>query len=289
MVSPLKAERNPPAIMLLGFTFVTLAVWIASTVLELEPKSMMLLVFVVIPSIPFILNLFHSDEELLEHERVLGSRTLAKHFSVMLVLIAYFLGMVIGFTFWYLYLPPDVGKDLFSMQLQELQNLKAVGAKISIKALEAVTQVVTGAATSARFGSTFEYIFLHNLWVLFLIIAFSVIYGAGSVFVLAWNASVVGVFLANFAKQYVFRQEAYALASGVGVGILGLIPHGSFELLSYLIGAMAGGILSSAIVRGQFLQPGKFAEIMVDVAKMLAWSIVLLALGALIESGAVVF
>ncbi len=289
MVSPLKAERNPPAIMLLGFTFVTLAVWMATTVLEIEPKSMMLLVFVVIPSVPFILKLFQSDEEVLERERVLGSRTLAKHFSVILVLVSFFLGMIIGFTFWYLYLPPEVGKSVFSLQLDELSSIKTVGLKLSAKVLDAVVTKVTGNAVSASFAPTFEYIFLHNLWVLFLIVAFSIIYGAGSVFVLVWNASVIGVFLGNFAKQYVFHSDAYTLASGVGVGLLGLIPHGSFELLSYLIGAMAGGILSSAIVRGAFLQSGKYREILVDVGKMMAWAVVLLAMGALIESGAIVF
>lgn len=284
MVSPLKAERNPSAIMLLGFTFVTLAVWISTTVLELEPRSMMLLMFVVIPSIPFILNLFQSDEEVLERERVLGSRTLAKHFSVVFVLLAYFIGMVLAFTFWYLYLPPDMQAKVFSLQLDELKFIRGVGTTLSAQAIGP-----TGNATTVSFAPTFEYIFMHNLWVLFLIIAFSVIYGAGSVFVLAWNASVVGVFLGNFAKQYVFKQTAYNLASQVGVGLLGLVPHGTFELLSYLIGAMAGGILSSAIVRGQFMQAGKFRGIAVDVAKMMAWAVVLLALGALIESGAILF
>jgi uncharacterized membrane protein SpoIIM required for sporulation len=289
MVSPLKAERNPPAIMLLGFTFVTVAVWMATTVLEIEPKSMMMLVFVVIPSVPFLLKLFQSDEEVLEHERVLGSRTLAKHFSVILVLLSFFLGMVIAFAFWYLYLPPDVGNHVFSLQLDELRNIKTVGLNLSAKVLDGAVSAVTGQAVSAQFAPTFEYIFLHNLWVLFLLIAFSVIYGAGSVFVLVWNASVVGAFLGTYAKQLVFRQDAYQLASGVGYGILGLVPHGSFELLSYLIGSMAGGILSSAIVRGHFMQPGKHKEILVDVGKMMAWAVVLLAMGALIESGAIVF
>ncbi|MBU1198027.1 stage II sporulation protein M [Candidatus Micrarchaeota archaeon] len=292
MVSPLKAEKNPPAIMLLGFTFVTLAVWLATAVLEIEPKSMMMLVFVVIPSIPFILKLFESDEMALEEGRVLGSRTLAKHFSVILVLIAYFLGMTIGFTFWYVYLPEELAHDVFSIQIEELKGIKAIGANLSgafLFTLTGLTQSAeTGAATSEKFAPTFEIIFLHNLWVLFLIIAFSVIYGAGSVFILVWNASVVGVFLANFARQFVFHESTYTLASGVGVGLLGLIPHGSFELLSYLIGAMAGGVLSAAIVRGRFSQ-GRFWEIMRDVAKMMAWAIVLLALGALVESGAIVF
>ncbi len=286
MVSPKKAERNPPFIILLGFLFVTVSVWLSNAVLDIEPKSMLMIMFVVIPALPFTLALFQSDEEQLEQEKVFGSRTLAKHFSTLMVLLALFLGLIIGFAFWYLALPADESAKLFQLQLNELRGIKAIGGTLGGKVLAAF-EGVTGLAVSQTFAPTFDFIFMHNLWVLFLIIAFSVVYGAGSVFVIAWNASVVGVFLGNFAKQYVLHESTYALASGVGVGILGLLPHGTFELLSYSIGALAGGVLSSALVKGNF--GSRFVEILRDIAKMIAWAVVLLAVGALIESKAIIF
>lgn len=286
MVSPKKAERNPPFIILLGFLFVTVSVWLTTAVLDLEPKSLLMIMFVVIPALPFTLALFQADEEQLEQEKVLGSRTLAKHFSTLIVLLALFLGLIIGFAFWYLALPQDQSAKLFELQLNELRGIKAIGGTLGGKILAAVERL-SGLAVSQAFSPTFEFIFMHNLWVLFLIIAFSVVYGAGSVFVITWNASVVGVFLGNFAKQYVLHQSTYSLASGVGVGILGLLPHGTFELLSYSIGALAGGVLSTALVRGNF--GARFVEILRDIAKMIAWAVVLLAVGALIESKAIIF
>ncbi|MFH1199549.1 MAG: stage II sporulation protein M [Candidatus Micrarchaeota archaeon] len=290
LVSPLKAERNPAFIILLGFLFVTVSVWLTSTVLEIEPKSMILIMFTVIPALPFALSLFQSDEEEFEHDKVLGSRTLAKHFSTLIVLLALFLGLIIGFTFWYLALPPAQSEELFSLQINELKGIRAIGTTLGGSLGGKVVSLVeksTGMAVSTNFAPTFEFIFMHNLWVLFLIIAFSVVYGAGSIFIIVWNASVVGIFLGNFAKQYVLHQTGYSLAGGVGMGILGLLPHGSFELVSYSIGALAGGVLSTALVKGNF--SSRFAGILRDIAKMIAWAVVLLAIGALIESKAIIF
>ncbi|MFH1106708.1 MAG: stage II sporulation protein M [Candidatus Micrarchaeota archaeon] len=286
MVTPGKAEKNPLFIILLGFLFVTVSVWLSMNVLDIEPKSMIMIMFVVIPALPFTLSLFQEDEEILEHEKVLGSRTLAKHFSTLIVLLALFLGLIIGFAFWYLALPAPEAEKLFSQQISELKGIKAIGGTLGGRVI-ALVERSTGLAVSTSFAPTFEFIFMHNLWVLFLIIAFSVVYGAGSIFVIVWNASVVGVFLGNFAQQYVLHSTAYNLAGGVGLGILGLLPHGTFELMSYSVGALAGGVLSTALVKGNFSY--RFMEILRDIAKMIAWAVVLLAIGALIESKAIIF
>ena len=137
MVSPKKAERNPPFIILLGFLFVTVSVWLTAAVLDIEPKSMLMIMFVVIPALPFTLALFQSDEEQLEQEKVLGSRTLAKHFSTLTVLLALFLGLIIGFAFWYLALPADQSEKVFSLQLNELRGIKAIGVTLGGKILAA--------------------------------------------------------------------------------------------------------------------------------------------------------
>jgi len=64
---------------------------------------------------------------------------------------------------------------------------------------------------------------------------------------------------------------------------LGILPHGLFELLAYLTAALSGGILSAAVVRGDLQKP-VFAQIVYDIAKLLGWAIVFLAIGAFIET-----
>jgi uncharacterized membrane protein SpoIIM required for sporulation len=134
------------------------------------------------------------------------------------------------------------------------------------------------------FNNTFAFIFFQNLKVLILVILGSLIYGAGSVFILIWNASIIGVFLGNVARKFVLHEAPqFSLIPGLSYGILGLIPHGTFELVAYLIGALAGGILSYAITRRVY-GTVEFRPILRDVVNLVGAAVFLVFLGALIES-----
>ena len=99
---------------------------------------------------------------------------------------------------------------------------------------------------------------------------------------------MIGVFLGEFSKTYILSAGSSAAgalgqATGVGIGLLGILPHGIFELLSYLAAALAGGILSAALIRGDFKTPA-FPVIVYDISKLVVWAIVFLAIGAIIET-----
>ena len=248
--------------------FVTLAV--AGTFLVGVRQAEWTFLFLVgLPSIPFLLKVLQCEVEAEEcRTKVLGSGILARHFTAFKVLAAFFLGLVVAFTFWYLVLPADQSKLLFGLQQQELQSIQGNFQTFAVKSLE-----------------IFETIFMHNLGVLLFIVVFSVVYGAGAIFILIWNASVISVFLGEFSKAYVLKTglEAGGHFAGLGLGFLGILPHGIFELLSYLAAALAGGILSAALLRGDFKKP-VFVQIVYDITKLLGWAIVFLAVGAFIES-----
>ena len=225
-----------------------------------------------LPAIPFILKVFQCEVEIEEKKaKVFGSSVLARHYTAFRTLAAFFLGMVLAFTFWYLFLPSANSAQLFQTQKQEIKSIQGV---------------ILGQAISS--ADAFETIFTHNLQVLFFVIVFSIVYGAGAVFILIWNASVIGVFLGEFSKTYILSAGSSAAgalgqATGVGIGLLGILPHGIFELLSYLAAALAGGILSAALIRGDFKTPA-FPVIVYDISKLVVWAIVFLAIGAIIET-----
>ncbi len=271
LLEPESAVKTPLKITVLAIFFVTVGVW-AAQFFESAVAGIMVVVAVAIPSVPLINSLFSYEEiETEEEVRVLHSRTLSRHVGVLVVLVAYFVGLVIGFTFWYLVLPPETGSHIFSTQISQLEQIRGS---------------FYGFAVKYGLEYAFETIFLRNLQVLMIILVASVLYGAGSIFVLAWNASIIGVFLGELARTAVFQSAPeFSLAFGIGTGVLGLVPHGSFELLAYLTAALAGGILSSSIARRTYKQP-EFAVILYDVAKLVSWSIFLLAIGAIIEGNA---
>lgn len=272
---PEQARRYPLAIVLLSFIFASIGVFATLYLSRGSPESLglLLIALVALPSVPWVMRLIEYEESGLESKKLYGSATLARHWPIIVVLSMFFLGLVLGFVFWYLSLPGDQGTKLFAAQVNELRAISG-------------SLVGAGYAVQYSAAQAFEVIFMHNLEVLGLVLAFSVLYGAGAVFVLIWNASVISVFLGNLARKYVLQQPGeYALLTALGTGFLGLLPHGTFELLSYTTGALAGGILSASIARKSYRLPS-FPLVVHDVAKLAAWAVVFLAIGAAIESQA---
>ena len=266
------ARKNPLKIFALSFVFVTLAVF-ATLFLHTQEASFLFVLFVVVPSVPFVLNLFCFEESEFSKRphRVAGSRTLARHLPTIIVLLAYFVGITAGFTFWFLVLPDsDVG-SLYSLQTSELQSVRA---QFQGRLVDAPTEFNVGA---------FDLLFMHNLQVLLIVMVLSLLYGAGAVFVLVWNASVIAVFIGSVIDLAVLHDPMGGLVSGLGYGVFGILPHGIFELLAYLTTALSGGIISQAVVNKSYKHP-LFVQLVYDSAKLFAWAIVFLAIGALIES-----
>ncbi len=276
-------EHNPLEMALLSVAFVAVAVFAALTIgagFSPDAVSILAVALVALPSMPVILRLFERTEMRDENDKFLGSHTLGRHAGILIVLALYFTALVLTFTVLYLILPVDQGSVVFAAQNRELTAISS----ISGRAIDFA--VSTGAATA--FLDRFEYIFLHNLQVLVFVIILSAVYGAGAVMILSWNASVIGAFIGQFARTLVAHTPGVDLFSGASVGFLGLVPHGSFELLSYSAGALAGGILSAAIVNRHHREK-IFLIILKDITKLAAWAVLFLAIGAAIESGALAF
>ncbi len=275
IITPKEARKKPWFIALLGFVFVSIGLWAADFIGVY--KSILAITLVSVPAVPFVWRLFDFEEEEVERNVVLGSRTIARHAPVMLVLAAFFIGLIAGFTFWYIMLPGDKVTGLFEVQTSELNNIKG---SVSLSG-NALLATIDG---NGRFLEVFEKVFLHNLGVLAIILLFSLLYGAGAVLVFVWNASIIAAFIGNYAKT---SGANVSLITGILQGALGLLPHGSFELMAYLIAALAGGIISSAVTR----EAHKSSTLMLvihDGIKLTALSILFLAIGAIIESGAIV-
>ena len=70
--------------------------------------------------------------------------------------------------------------------------------------------------------------------------AFSLLFGAGAIFILVWNASVIAAAIGIFAQGSL---------SQLPVAILRYMVHGVPEIAAYFIGALGGGIISVAVIR----------------------------------------
>jgi len=91
-------------------------------------------------------------------------------------------------------------------------------------------------------------IFFNNaFFVMVPVLVFSFIYGAGAVFLIGWNASVLGVLIGKDIVGYAATHGGPTALYIASCRMLGLFPHGLFESLGYFAGAISGGIIGVAI------------------------------------------
>lgn len=172
----------------------------------------------------------------------------------------------------YVFLPIEITGTLFNIQEQAILNVNS-----------AIQARLTGYSIG---GGLFIKIFLNNIKVMFFCIIFSLLYGAGALFILTWNASVIATAIGNF-----IRSEISATASLVGfsvvsayfkAGALGFFRymlHGVFEIGAYFVAALAGGIVSIALIK----QDARNEKVFLDALNLLIISLGLLFFGSLVE------
>ena len=198
-----------------------------------------------------------------------------KHFHILLIISAVVLGGLLGGLSINGYSDVD-HKTLFSTQIDTINSINGR---------------VTGLATSdgPQKLDSFFVIFFNNMKVLTFCILFSFLFGAGAIFILAWNASVIGTAIGNYIRselallaQHVGLDKVAAYMSVVSIGLLKYVIHGIPEILAYFVAALAGGIISIGVIKHDF-QGRKFEHIILDAADLLLISIAILFIAAILE------
>ena len=99
------------------------------------------------------------------------------------------------------------------------------------------------------------------------------IFGAGAIFILAWNASVISAAIGIFSKSDL---------TNLPLGLVRYMVHGIPEIGAYFAGALAGGIISIAVIKHD-INSEKFWIILQDSLNLVILSVVVLFLAALME------
>lgn len=281
--NPWKAEHRPFMLFLWGMVYAIIGGLLASWVFPASMESIVMVALTAGAAIPLLYNTIKFEEEKDMHIDS-EQKLLKEHSKAIMVFMMLFLGMTAGMTALYLVLPVNQAVNLFSAQIETYQQINPAH---SVQSTGQVTNFASGYATT---NSHFETVFFNNVKVLIFCILFSFVYGAGAIFVLTWNASVIALAIGN-----VVRTELAQAATSVGAVSLGrymqaitidgfarYFIHGFFEIGSYVIAALAGGIISVAIIKKHFTAD-KAEHIVLDVSDLLIASFVVLLLAAIIE------
>jgi hypothetical protein len=174
--------------------------------------------------------------------------------EVIMSFVAIFAGMTLVFSLLYLILPSEIAEKSFQTQINEIKAIRGY----------------------FWFGGTFQTILINNIGVLFLSFIFSLIYGSGAIFILAWNASILATAASMLAKSL---GGAYKLP----IALLSYMPHGSLEIVAYFLAAIAGGIASYHLTRSKEIK-----VLLEDCLFLLALGMVFLLLGAIVETASMI-
>lgn len=266
LLNPFKAEKEPWETFFLGFLYTSIGMFLALWIFKNE-ASMIMVFMITMAALPIFYNtskLEESKDMIMDNETAI----LREHNKAISFFMYMFIGITVACAVWYSVLPISATNSLFDKQTGTIQ---------------AINNQVTGNAVYNL--SIFWKIFFNNFKVLAFSILFSFIYGAGAIFILAWNATVIGAAIGNFIRTNIsnYTSSLGLLEAGnyfhvISLGLLKYSIHGIPEIAAYFYGGLAGGILSVALIRKHF-KSEKFPVIMKDFSEM-----TLIAVGFLIAA-----
>ncbi|MBW2978558.1 stage II sporulation protein M [Candidatus Woesearchaeota archaeon] len=269
ITNPSIATKRPWIQIIIGFAFATAAIFLSIWIFE-EYASLVMVFLTVMGALPLFYATMKKEEA--KDSTIIGEKTLLKeHAHALRYLFYTFIGFSIAYTLWYILLPAGMSANLFKVQTQTIANLN---------------QHVTGHAAKI---SLLNKIFLNNVKVMIFCVLFAFVYGSGAIFILSWNASVIGAAAGNFIRNHVAKYaESTGLAKigvyfhGASLSVLRYSLHGIPEIMAYFVAGMAGGILSVAVIRKEYKKK-QFEKILLDASDLILISVFILFVAALLE------
>lgn len=271
--APKWLERKPAICFLLGFVYSELGILSALIVFP-KNAGLMSIAFTSILLIPALNSLLSLEENQEREEKRTSLRALFKNHKDIFQIYAYlFLGILLSFA-------------IFSIFLDKLTTVRLFDSQLAIIGITGKGQVsgFFGQAISSRFSPSFpEFVSIlaNNFKVLLVCLVFSLVYGAGSILFLTWNASVWGTIFGYIARTAA-EIEGHNPLAYFGMTFLTVLPHTLAEASSYFIAVIAGGVISKAVIREK-LGSNRFNHVVVDGLIFFILALIILVIAAYLE------
>ncbi|MDD5417760.1 MAG: stage II sporulation protein M [Candidatus Nanoarchaeia archaeon] len=268
LLSPSKAKNNPWALFFLGIVYssvaILLSLWVFPNAVSLS--SVFLTTIASIPLIVAVLRKEAADTE--EDVKKKKYFIIGEHMDIFRIFTCIFMGFLVSYILWASFTPEPLFEIIFG---EQIFTINTINSNISGKAVA---------------GDIVGIILINNLKVLAFCVLFSFLYGAGAVFILTWNASVIAAAIGNIVRENLSRFAGSNLLTAyfqaIPLGFARYMTHGFFEMMAYFFGGIAGGLISAAVIRHR-LKSEEFVDFMTDSVNLIIVACLLLIIGALIE------
>jgi len=256
-----KIESKPLDMLVLSFIVALVSVF-ASFFVFPKYAGIITPLITALAMAPLIYRLFEEDEEEIDEvaEKKLVMGFFSRHKSIISLFTLFFVGNLLAIFVLAVVLPEPLLQSIFEPQLSDISAVQSLSA-------------ATGDAIRP---GIFEIIAFNNLKVMAFAFLLSFLFGTGAIFILSWNASIMGIFLANYARQGLYHTLLLTTT--------GIFPHAAVEMVAYFLAGISGGILSVGMVREKFMSV-EFKLMLKDSVLLMTLSVLAVAIGAWIEVG----
>lgn len=245
---------------LLGAGYSIIGIAIAKILFPSDP-ALVAVAFTALLILPELNKLFSIEERREEQEKTFSIKKLFKDnkdFIKIYLFIA--LGIFLVYAIGSIILPSFQVNQLFREQLE-----------------------MRGAGGAAVFtDSLFWHILINNWWVLLACFVLALLTGDGAIFLITWNASMWGTIFGITAKNAALYADANPFWY-LFLVLLIVLPHAILEILSYIVAAISGGVISKDVLLEKF-ESARFNKVFKYNLWLLIIAILILILGAVVET-----
>jgi len=279
MVNPKRMEKGPWKMLFVGLLYGSLSLLLVHWFFSPDPalsdaSGMLVVLFCIMFTLPFMYFIIKREEK--EDETVEGLMHVWKaHKDAVYALMWLFIGFIVAFSFWNIVLQDA---NLLNFQLETYCSINSPGnveqcvQQYSPQSVQGTGNFASATGSASKGGRLLS-IIENNVYVMIFTLVFSLIFGAGAIFVLIWNASVIAAAVGVFSN--------YQIAD-IPLAILRYMVHGIPEIASYFIAALAGGIFGVGLLRNGF-KSKKSLRVIENSLIMIFVALVILIIAALIE------
>ena len=259
-IIPVKKVLAKPLDMLVFSAVISLAsIYLADMIFPGSSTGKIITLFIAIGITPLVYGMFKQEEEIEreEAECKIKESFFYRHGETIWLFSLFFIGVFVSIFLVSVLADETYVKYIFSDQLSEVAR---------------VTSLVPTGAFAA--GDVLQMIIENNLRVMGLAFLLSFLLGSGAIVILAWNASIMALYLSSFVRNGLINEF---MARSIG-----LIPHAPIEIAAYFLAGIAGGILSVGVIREKLFSK-EFYLVFKDSLLLMVLGVLAVLAGALIE------
>ncbi|MBC8500965.1 MAG: stage II sporulation protein M [DPANN group archaeon] len=253
-------EKKSQYAFLLGAGYSIIAIIIARILFPSDP-ALVAVAFTALLILPELYKLFSIEERIEEKEKRFSLKKLFKDNKDFVKIYLFIsLGIFLVYAIGALILPSFQVNQLFREQLE-----------------------MRGAGGGAVFEMPlFWEILINNWWVLLAIFLISLLTGDGAIFLITWNASMWGTIFGVTARNAALYSQGNPFFYLVIV-LLIVFPHAFLEILSYILAAISGGVISKDVLLEKF-ESARFNKVFKYNLWLFIIAIIILIIGGIVET-----